>query len=90
MEHQLSKTSSARQRAEKMFDKAEQREQRDAEIRAIQRERQDAEAAKLVRLRSLRLAKEATERADASAAKQTGEGPASGPNARKPRPAERN
>src|ERR1700749_52422 len=77
MEYQLSKPSAARQRAEKMFDKAEQREQRDAEIRAMQRQREDAEAAKLVRLRSLRLAKEATERPDTSAAKQAGKEPAS-------------
>jgi hypothetical protein len=63
MEGQVSKISAARQRAEEKFAKAEQR---DAEIRAIHRQRQDAEAAKLVRLRSLRLAKEATERVEAA------------------------
>jgi len=70
MEHQITKTSAARQRAEEMFAKAEQRDVEIGAIGAIQR--QDAEVAKLVRLRSLRLAKEATERVEGSAARQTG------------------
>lgn len=59
MEHQGSKSSEARQRAEDKFAKAKKR---DAEVMDFQRQRQDAEQSKLQRLRALRLAKEAADR----------------------------
>ena len=59
MEHQGSKAFEARQRAEDKFAKAKKR---DAEVMNFQRQRQDAEQTKLLRLRALRLAKEAADR----------------------------
>ena len=60
-----SKDSEARRRAEEKFVKAQQREH---DVMNSQRQLQQAEAAKLVRLRALRLAKEAAEKQAAEAA----------------------
>jgi len=54
-----SKDSEARRRAEEKFVKARQRED---DVMNSQRQLQQAEAAKLVRLRALRMAKEAAEK----------------------------
>ena len=60
-----SKDSEARRRAEEKFVKARQRED---DVMNSQRQLQQAEAAKLVRLRALRLAKEAAEKQAAETA----------------------
>lgn len=83
MEHQGSKSFEARQRAEDKFTKAKKR---DAEVMNFQRQRQDAEQTKLVRLRALRLAKEAADRE--SQAKVEAEAALAAPKA-KPRKAKR-
>ena len=83
MEHQGSKAFEARQRAEDKFTKAKKR---DAEVMSFQRQRQDAEEAKFLRLRALRLAKEAADRE--SLAKFEAEAALAAPKA-KPRKAKR-
>jgi hypothetical protein len=62
MDYGASKNASVRRRAEDKFAKAKQR---DMDVMGHQRQLQQAEAAKLIRLRALRLAKEAADR-DAS------------------------
>jgi len=59
LEHPRSKSSEARLRAEDKFAKANRR---DAEVMDFQRRIREDEEAKLLRLRSLRLAKEAADR----------------------------
>ena len=83
MEHQGSKASEARQRAEDKFAKTKKR---DAEVMDFQRQRQNAEQAKLQRLRTLRLAKEAADRE--SLAKAEAQAALTAPKA-KPRKAKR-
>lgn len=59
MEQHAKKSTMGRQRAEDRLIKSKRR---DEEVMDFQRRRQGAEEAKLTRLRSLRLAKEATDR----------------------------
>ncbi len=59
MEYTTSKSEEARRRAEEKFAKDKRR---DEEVMTFQRQIQEAEAAKLLRLRALRLAKEAADR----------------------------
>ena len=59
MEHFLSKNGEVRRRAEEKFAKATQRDQ---DVMVYQREIQQAEVDKLLRLRALRLAKEAADK----------------------------
>ena len=83
MENPGSKAADARQRAEAKFTKAKQR---DEEVMDFQRRRQEAEEAKLLRLRSLRLAKEAADRENRAKAKAEAE---AAPSAGKGRPGRR-
>ena len=76
MDYGASKNASVRRRAEDKFAKAKQR---DMDVMGHQRQLQQAEAAKLIRLRALRLAKEAADR-DALA-KAEAEALAAGPEA---------
>jgi hypothetical protein len=59
MNDSASKTDVARRHADALFDKAAQR---DSDLKLEQRQLQQRETEKLLRLRSLRLAKEAAER----------------------------
>ena len=80
-----SKDSEARRRAEEKFVKARQRED---DVMNSQRQLQQAEAAKLVRLRALRMAKEAAEKqaAETAAAEAAAAGaPAKARRARRPK-----
>ena len=59
MEHSLSKKAEVRRRAEENFAKATQRDQ---DVMVYQHQMQQAEVDKLLRLRALRLAKEAADK----------------------------
>ncbi|MFI5018962.1 MAG: hypothetical protein ACHQHK_13520 [Dongiales bacterium] len=80
MDYGASKNASVRRRAEDKFAKAKQR---DMDVMGHQRQLQQAEAAKLIRLRALRLAKEAADR-DALA-KAEAEALAAGPKPKRVR-----
>ena len=80
-----SKDSEVRRRAEEKFAKARQRED---DVMNSQRQIQQAEAAKLVRLRALRMAKEAAEKqaAETAAAEASAAGmPAKAKRTRRPK-----
>ena len=80
MDYGASKNASVRRRVEDKFAKAKQR---DMDVMGHQRQLQQAEAAKLIRLRALRLAKEAADK-DALA-KAEAEALAAGPKPKRVR-----
>jgi hypothetical protein len=72
MDYGASKNASVRRRAEDKFAKAKQR---DMDVMGHQRQLQQAEAAKLIRLRALRLAKEAADKDALAKAEALAAGP---------------